>query len=1357
MYFKKCGQENIFAHNEQSVNTRSMTKSTGVPFQVHNKMENKKKLKIHDLVSTFFNYGCWLVLMVTGMFLPTPLLAGQDAAPQLIFHASYDKYHAHADVAGGDPTASLDASLELRSTEGIRKSGLLVEKGERCTYAVKGNLNMQRATVSMWISPKNWKGEDKRYHHFFAVSGAGRKFRLILYVPGNQTACLYIESGQRNTPEFRTFRVCGKVNWSIGEWHKLDACWDATTAKIYIDGQLGQKLELPNVVFPGLEDSRFEVGTPWQGEAKLTHDPDDLMVVDEVKIWDDVLTGEEIAQNYAADRVSLSGEVPNPLTRVPEIAASEVKVDGVLDEAAWSKAGCVPIRIKPNGFSHDRECSALLLNGPDALYVGFRAPEQTRPLVEQVTARDGNVWNDDSFELFLWKAESTDPKDFFQFIVNVNGTVFDTLGKNTSWNADVICAGNQGESGWSVELAIPWAALGATRPTEGTVWRANLCRNWQNPSPLSPTFTAWANFGGRYGGGSGELIFTKADAVQLTIGEDLNAGSFVLDAATSGKTPLTCAVEATAKGRKTLSKADSLTGEGSVRVEASLVGFKDGVLSIVVADPVTKIVWSRWAMRLYVKEPIEVEYIPQVLSQRLTLRLDFGNLGSKRAQAVRAGQATFVVNVIGPQPDITSTMRFAVKSIRDEFSFPLLWVDGTYQFNYTLETDGNAPLSISGSLVKPPTDWLTSNAGITTQVLAPWQPMHYRNETVTCWNRAYVLDGPLPASMKNDDKDLLTQPVTLTLQTDTGASPLKVRSTHAYLQAPHRAEWRGAGDFGMLGGTATWESWMEYDGLFVTDLILQPPQQGWNIESLVMDIPLRADLAKYIRNPKRIPRGTGAWDGTNWMARFQPYVWIGTESEGIDFFFDSDANWLSALDDKPVVLTVTPDEARVQLKMIMTPAQAVKPLLYRFGFQATPVRPLMKNWRGFHYNSHGMKYLNYIGYSDNASSQAALYDVAHPDLLKSNLAKRMQDPVMSQVPTFIYGGATCGPNKNPTYDFFAPLWSNPYVGGFFNIKRRPHRDNPGGDLFSYDLVGVSQASSWTDFMMDLAEKLTVEYGQTCFYTDMDRLHPDANPLRGTGYTDAFGRTGPSYAIIERRQFYKRLTTIARNAPNGPGLYMAHSHDNLVLPYHGWADLFFPGENYSYQTYQKPYFYISELDPLAYRVELASQASGLNHVLLPQFERGSGDPQHRKVPEYTESLLAMCLVNDVVASAAYLYDPAVEVYWERRMRVGLEDDATDFIGYWEPNCPAHTHAANVWVSVYRPPDGSSVLALVNRNEMPIEVPVRVNWKTLGLNPGNTIITDEVAQASLVLTDGKMNVAIKGYNYALIWLRDSDRLP
>jgi hypothetical protein len=1276
-----------------------------------------------------------------------------ERKPELTFHASFDRFTTIADFSKGDPNASLNVSLELRSTEGVRKSGLLVEEGESCTYAVKDNLNMSAATASMWVCPKNWSGEDNRFHHFFGV--ADTTFRLSVYVPGNNTACLYLEFGDRNAASFRTLNVAAQVDWKVGEWHKIDACWDSTTLRIYVDGKLGEKKDLQGIEFPALQDKRFNVNLPWQGKTSTTHDRADLTVMDEVKLFDGVLSGEQISLNYAADQAALAGALPVSLARVP-LTGEKITADGRLDEPAWKNAAQLPIRIKPNSFPHERESFALLLYGADALHLAFRAPLEGRTPVAEQVERDGRIWQDDSFEVILWPEDQENDDKRFHFIVNAKGAVYDAQGPVKEWNGNIESGGKAGETEWTVELSIPFASFGLDRPAVEAKWKANFCRNWWREQPTPPVFTAWTEFHGSYYNGKGDLVFGKEnEGVKLALGDDFVSGNLQLAIGNKNKDKAVCVLDASGKGVQPIKLENEIEPASEKILNASLVGFKNGILSFSVTDAASGMKLAEYATRLYVKEPLEVEYIPDVLGKRLSLKIDFSNLDQQRAAALQSGKATLNVAITGPVAEACAKLSFPVKSMREFITFPIVWREGDYNFAFSLASEGIAPVTASGHLFKPDTAFLTANAGVTDQVLDPWTPMEYEKESVKCWGREYVLEGPFACSLKNQGAEQLAAPMRLTLATDAGEAELKILHNRRTSEKAHRAEWRGVGRFGELDGTVTWETWMEYDGLVVTDLTIYPPAGGWNVRSLALEIPLRGDLGKYIRNPKRVPavgaavteqRGAG-WDGVRWESGFEPYVWLGTEEEGFDWFFDSDANWLCEKPQAATVLEVSAEKAVLRFNIIAKAAKVDQPLTYRFGFEATPVRPLMKNWRGVHQNSHMMKHLNYIGYSAAQGTQFAYYDVAHPDLFRAACEKKLADPKKKDIPTLYYGGATCGPNKNKYYDFFKPLWDNPLRGGFYNTARGPSPLKPEGDPTPYDLVSVSQSSSYTDLLMWQAQELTKYPGVTSFYTDMDRLVPSANPLHGGGYVnDAFGRSGVSYCIVQRRQFYKRLLTIARNSPNGSGVYMAHGHDALILPYHAFADMFYPGEQYAHETFKKPYFYITDLDPVAWRVELASKASGINNVLLPQFERGTGDKQHRKVPEYTESLIAMCLVSDVVMSASWCNDPAMEQYWETRINTGIDSDEAEFVGYWTEDCPVKAGTENVLVSVYRLP-GKIVVVAANRNEQPTEAKIALHVEKAGL-VGELKITDERTQTQLTLADGSFVLPMKGYNYAIV---------
>ncbi|MBT4814247.1 MAG: hypothetical protein HON70_01030 [Lentisphaerae bacterium] len=1271
--------------------------------------------------------------------------AAPPQEPELLFHASFDRFHANAEFAKGKPESSLQASLELRSTEGVRKSGLLVEEGETCTYAVKGNFDSQEATVSMWVKPTNWSAADRRYHHFFQVSEREPKCRVSLYVPGNGTVSLYMEFGVRKEADFRTFFVAAPVAWKINEWHKLVATWSPTRMRLYVDGELGGELDLPNVELPSFEKRRFHICTPWPGKSGRTHRRDDLTVADEVRVYRGTLTSGQIASDYAADKSALSGSVEAPLVRLPCHTGRALVIDGRLDEPAWGLASAVPVRTGSDGFPYSRACRALMTYDADALCDAFRAPVVDHPPVTKATTRDGKLWEDDSFELLLWPDPEAKGKRY-QIILNSRGVTFDAEKHDAGWNPALMAAGQVGKDEWTVELRLPFVDLGGA-PGTGTLWRANLCRNWWQAPPHKPVFTAWAAFSGSYWGGKGTLVFGGTPGgVQVSLGSDISAGVLGASLRNSSNAPLQALVKAQGKDVQPFER-QLLLGPGSDQLLAgSLAEFRETVLSARVASSDGKQIWARYATRLYVKQPIEIAYTPDVQGNRLTLQVDLGNLDARRKAAVAAGQASLRVMATPPGGGTPVSETFDVGELRTDCTMPINWVDGEYGFDLSLSVPGLASVSTTGSLVKPPTPWLTAKAGVTDQVLAPWTPIEVTADTASCWGRTYRVDGPLPASIVNQGQEQLPAAARLILRTAQKASTLAVVNQTPTMAERHRAEYEGHGLFAGVDGRVTWQTFIEYDGLVVSDITLHPPAGGWDIEALTMEIPLRADLAQHIRIPKRV-----SWDGKTWRSGFQPYVWVGNDAEGFDWFFDSDANWVFEPNDKLTEITVDGDTATVRLRIIAKAVNATKPLRYRFGFQATPVRPLMSNWRAFRYNSHPMKHLTHIGYSASQSTQFALYDVAHPEIYGPRRKKGLAKPKSERVPCFIYGGALCTPNKNPTFDFFKPLWINPFGGGFFNQRRKPHPLKPEGDTFAYDLIRVSQASSYTDYLMWQAENLARNYGASCFYTDMDRFAPDANRLHGCGYTDAFGKSGATYHVVERRAFYKRLTTIARNAPEGPGLYMAHAHDNLVLPYHGFADLFFPGEQYTHQLYKKPFFYLEELDPVAWRVELGSKSSGVNHVFLPEFVRGSGDPMHRKIPGPTESLLAMTCTHDLVTSAAYCHDPTVEEYWGIQIRTGLDQDNTRFVGYWEDGCPVSTTGKATRASVYLPEGKPVVIAVANTGPEMTTTKLTIDRKALGLGDGPVAATDERSSRTLVWQDGLLLCPVEGRNYTFVSLR------
>ena len=113
-----------------------------------------------------------------------------------------------------------------------------------------------------------------------------------------------------------------------------------------------------------------------------------------------------------------------------------------------------------------------------------------RDVLSEVTARDGEVWSDDSIEILL--DANHDKKTYHHFAVNPDGVFYDGRQRDTAWNSSIKVATSVEEDAWTVEMAIPLEELGADLLTQKT-WGMQMARhrprmNEQKSYQWAPTF-----------------------------------------------------------------------------------------------------------------------------------------------------------------------------------------------------------------------------------------------------------------------------------------------------------------------------------------------------------------------------------------------------------------------------------------------------------------------------------------------------------------------------------------------------------------------------------------------------------------------------------------------------------------------------------------------------------------------------------------------------------------------------------------------------------------------------------------------------------------------------------------------------
>jgi len=176
--------------------------------------------------------------------------------------------------------------------------------------------------------------------------------------------------------------------------------------------------------------------------------------------------------------------------RITQIAA-EIRVDGRLDEPAWSQVQPITdfVQTEPDeGAPASERTEAYLFYDQNKIYFGFKCYEsEPKKIIARLATHDART-HSDSVNIFL--DPYGDRRTGYFFSINARGVQFDGLvseasGMDSTWDGIWESAARVEDWGWTAEVAIPFKSI---RLTPGTTWGVNLGRdivrknetsNWQ--------------------------------------------------------------------------------------------------------------------------------------------------------------------------------------------------------------------------------------------------------------------------------------------------------------------------------------------------------------------------------------------------------------------------------------------------------------------------------------------------------------------------------------------------------------------------------------------------------------------------------------------------------------------------------------------------------------------------------------------------------------------------------------------------------------------------------------------------------------------------------------------------------------
>ncbi len=183
------------------------------------------------------------------------------------------------------------------------------------------------------------------------------------------------------------------------------------------------------------------------------------------------------------------------------VEAQAAKLDGLADEPFWQAAeSTAPFVYLGTDLPADKQTRGRVACDQTSLYLYLEADEPDLDKLDPPAyAHDAeDLWRGHGIEVLL--APEIGGPTYYHFIFTFGGGRYDALNGGdavpTAWDPqpDWQVAVAKGQGKVTAELAIPFAALGASRPLRGELWGLKLCRSLWGPGgqQARDRFTVWA-------------------------------------------------------------------------------------------------------------------------------------------------------------------------------------------------------------------------------------------------------------------------------------------------------------------------------------------------------------------------------------------------------------------------------------------------------------------------------------------------------------------------------------------------------------------------------------------------------------------------------------------------------------------------------------------------------------------------------------------------------------------------------------------------------------------------------------------------------------------------------------------------
>lgn len=624
------------------------------------------------------------------------------------------------------------------------------------------------------------------------------------------------------------------------------------------------------------------------------------------------------------------------LINIPTLPGNPPVINGVLSPGEWQGASAAPVCLSAGLEVLDPSGRFYVAHSGNNLYFAFITDSMKRMPVSKATEHDGEVWEDDSIELYLRIGGV-----MYQLIVNADGTVFDKKGADSNWTtpgkvaaskigtefAVGYAGGEEVKRGFAVELMLSLDLMGIAIPSANEEWGLQVALNMLGSNPHA-TWTPLSALGITssigtlvWGGLPNQLegISVEEDGRCIRLNADFGEYAGCAIPSSNGAPTNLLWISRV--------KEPIILGAGS----KYLLDIKGGN-------------HFSFAFNVTAQMKIPVVAVPVPSKQSYYIACDPGKLQNTirkplSMSLVRDNETLWTGYIDVPQLKTKKIIYVSYKG----------WKPGSIQLIVKeVQPDGNLveagriPLNVPSYTP----EWMSYTLPKLPVVPEPFEQVQANVNRTRVWGRVYsVGKSPFLDQASSLGAEMLASPITLRGKVDGIPIDWKMQSWRLVSFTRDKAVYSAVASSANLELTV--KTTIEYDGMIRFDWQLTPTKGSSVVSELMFVVPVKRAVARsfmqyslqrYSFNEQSTWNRSGDLSDAGWACEFTPFFWLGDQTRGMQWFAEHRAGWTPADEKRIIEVKCSQQAAELTLHIADTERIIDKPLSFTFGLIASPMK-----------------------------------------------------------------------------------------------------------------------------------------------------------------------------------------------------------------------------------------------------------------------------------------------------------------------------------------------------------------------------------------------------------------------------------